>query len=317
MATSSTLHQLNLLSIGNIEKDNPNLFYFSYTEMINSKQNLILLNYVKIIQKNLNIESELIKDKNILNVIKLFYFYSKTTYEDYLYDLELFSDHSGSLYEKIKKISIQNFGKINSNMTNMTKMINNSRAFVNLKNFYSLASKSLNEKTGLVFSKVVSLKNWINESIQSCPTFFYEKYHFSRIFLYDKIVTPSQYLMVLYTDKCVTFLITNLVSTKKTMSEFSQYFLDKASIFMDNLESKINEKELCIRFTLDEKVNFIKIDLDNTVLMINSKNFKQYVENVYEQMMQNSFDFYEKSKNYLMNKYRLFLGEEDNQLLEK
>ena len=43
----------------------------------------------------------------------MFYFFSKTKFEDFMLDLELFGDYSTSLYEKIKKVSIKNYEMLN------------------------------------------------------------------------------------------------------------------------------------------------------------------------------------------------------------
>jgi hypothetical protein len=311
LSASSTLYELNLLAPIDNKNYDTKLFFTSFEEMKNLNTNIILHNYIKIVKKNLNTNLDIIKQKNILNILKMFYFYTKTSYEDYMFDIELFYDHSTSLFEKIKKISSQGaekFEKLNSDIQNYMK---GSKTFENLKIFYASITDNVTQKTEIVKTKFYSFKTWINDSIKFAPNLFNEKLEISKIFLYNKILVPSKNCMVLYTDKCVTFLIMNLSNAKTAFLQISNYFLDKSDLFMSNLGKKINEKELSVKFLVDDKVNFIKIDIDNSVLLINPENFKQYVQDVYTRLQACMFEFYEKSKNYLLNRYKNFLGDEE------
>ena len=78
---------------------------------------------------------------------------------------------------------------------------------------------------------------------------------------------------------------------------------------MESLEKQINEKDLFIRFSSDENINYVKIDIDNSVLNINPKKFKEYITYIYEQMKEFSNHIFEDSKAYVMDRYKLFLGE--------
>lgn len=309
LSASCTLHEVNLLAPIENEKYDRNLFFKSFKEMKNlNSSNQILHTYIKNLKRNLKIDIDIIKQKNILNIIKMFYFFTKTTYEDYIYDIELFNDHSNSLLEKIKKISFQGTEKLNSHIQSYMKR---SKTFENLKYFYDKFSDSVIEKTQIVKCQFFTLKNWINDSIKFAPNLFNEKLEISKIFIYNKILMPSKNCMVLYTDKCVTFIIMNLSNAKSAFLQISNYFLNKCDLFMSNMGQKINEKDLSIKFLVDDKINFIKIDVDNSVLLINPDNFKQYVQDVYTQLQACMFEFYEKSKNYLLNSYRKFLKDEE------
>jgi len=315
-ATSSVLYDLNPIQLNNEELketfDSELIFFYCFYEAKN--KNLILINFIKSIQNKSDVNLKILNDNKLMNIVKMFYFFSKTKFEDFMLDLELFGDYSTSLYEKIKKISIKNYEMLNSNFK---KSLRKTLPYENLKSFYNIISYKLTDSAVIVKSKIMSFKLWINDSIKNCPNFFYEKFKVSQIFIYDKVLQPSKNFLVLYTNKYTTLLFTNIKNVKKVSSEISNFFLEKAETFMNNLENKVNEKELFIKFTADEQTNFVKVDLDNTVLMINPKRLKFFIDDLYNQIRQYSLDILEKSKSFIFSRYKLFLGEEEKKLAEE
>ena len=310
-ATSSTLYEIRSIPLKNDEIKNlfePDLLFYFCANEIKNKNNFILINFVRSIQNYTELNFKILNEKNLMNIIKMYYFYSKTKLEDFLFDLELFGDYSSSLYEKIKKISVKNYEKLNTNFKNTLKR---TVPYENLKSFYTQISCKISDSAGLVKSKISSLKIWINESIKKSPNFFYDKFRISRIFLYDKVLQPSKNFLVLFTDRYTTFLFTNIRNVKKVSSDLSDFFLEKAEALRNNFEHKVNEIELFIRLTADEKINFVKVDLDNTFMMINPKRLKIYIDDLYNRMRQYSLELLEISKFYIISKYKLFLGEDE------
>jgi len=183
-------------------------------------------------------------------------------------------------------------------------------AFENLLSFYQDINKKLDDTTDIVKSKFVSLKLWINESITNCPIYISEKFALSKIFIYNRIINPSKNLMILKTDECITFLITGMHNTKAALGEITNFFSEQAEIFFHDFEEKTNAKNTFIKFSCSDEVNYVKIDIDNSVLMINPKKFKEKADQIYQQMAMQTFEFFEQSKNYLRKKYSLFLGDE-------
>jgi len=274
-------------------------FYNSYLEFENL-HNKTLGKFIKFFEEKLKIKIE--KCSIMMTFIKYYYYYSKTKYEDYIQDLDLFFNHSNSLFEKVKNISSRNYDALN-------RKIINSKTYENLANFYSILHEKFSDTSFIFINKIISLKIWINESIYHYPNFFYETFNFSKIMLYDRVISPSKDFIVLYTDKSITFLLTNLSNAERTMKEF---FSNKVEIFMDSFEKQVNEKDLFFRFTCDEHINYIKIDIDNSVLLVNPKKFKEYIGHVYEKMKSISNNIYEDSKAYLMDKYKSFLGDHES-----
>jgi hypothetical protein len=299
LSVSFTLFELNLLSIEK-EKVKREFYKFAFED----SDKLTFNNYLKSVEKHLN--QQVSKNPDNLIILKIAYFYFKTNFDDYLTDLNLFSEHSNSFFEKIRKISgYENIQK------KMNEVINITQTTARLNKFYLLISQKFDHKSQIIKSKIHSLKIWINSRIGN--SFFYEKFNISKIFLYDRVLSPSKNFLVFYTESCVTLLITNISNATTVMSVLSSYFQNKSQIFFTNLEKKINEEDLCIKFTSDEKVNFIKMDLDNSVLMINSSNFSQFVGKISTYILKLISEFVEKSKKYLqkLKYYKLFLAEDE------
>jgi hypothetical protein len=302
LSVSFTLCELSLLTIEKekVEKE----FYKLAFEACNKDT---FHNYLKLVENHLN--QDVSKSHNNLIILKIAYFYFKTNFDDYVTDLNLFSEHSNTFFEKIRKFS--GYEKIQKKLKNVIKM---SQTISMLKKFYLLTSTNFDKKSHLIKSKMHSFKNWINESISKSP--FYEKLNISKIFLYDRVLSPSKNFLVIYTESCVTFIITNIFNAKSMMRALSSYLEKTSQIFLSNLEKKINEEDLCIKFTSDENVNFIKMDLNNSVLMINSTNFSQFVRKVSEYILKISSELIANSKNYLLKRYKLFLGEDERNLVK-
>lgn len=299
MAVSSTLKNLTNTNI-----DDELLFYKAFEET--NKSNPTLINFIKSIER-INPGMNLMKDKATMNLVKVYYFFAKSKYDDFLLDIELFLDHSTDLFEKVKKTAEKNTKKFNQN-------IKTAITYNKLKLFYETVSNKLTSSTDIIKSKLFSWRIWINESIKDSPTFFYDRYNHSKLFIYDKILSLSKDFMVLYTDKSVTFIMTNINNVQQSMKQVTSFFLDRMDMFADSVEKNVNDKDLFIRFSSDETVNYIKVDIDNTRLMINPTMFKEYVKNMYDQFMVQGKEFYEKSRNFIMEKYKLFLDKDEKNL---
>jgi hypothetical protein len=277
--------------------DIDDLLFFDAFKQI-PKDKITLFNFIKILEKSLGRKIE--KDEPFMIFVKNYYFYVKTSYADYLFDLELFYDHSMSLLDRIKKLT---------NYNNINNYVTQSKAYQQLKIFYSLLAQYVIDKKAYVQTKMIGFKIWVNDSIRYCPSFFKNSYNTTKVILYERIIAPSKNFIVLYTDKSVTFILTNLSNVEAAMKEISSFLLEKAELFMESLQEQVNEKDLFIRFTSDEKVNYLKVDIDNSVLMFNPTKFKEYVKSMYGQLKEYSNKLIEDSRMFFMDKYKIFLSE--------
>jgi hypothetical protein len=276
------------------------LFFFNAFRELKENKGLTLVAYLNVLEKVVG--KKITKNDQLMMFIKSYYYYARTTYNDYLFDLELFYDHSVSLFSKLKKYSRKNIDNINN-------YVATTKVYHQLSGFYTYISTYMLDGSSYFASKVYTFKIWINNSIHYAPNFFLTTYNTTKLMLYDKIIAPSKNFIVLYTDKSVTFILTNLNNVETAMTEVSGFILEKAEEFMDNFEEQVNQKDLFVRFTHDEKVNYLKVDIDNSVVMFNSGRFKEYVRNVYTQLMKFSGRVYSDSKIFLLDKYKNFLNE--------
>jgi hypothetical protein len=271
---------------------------------------LTLISFIKEIQKqckNENSEniSKILKEKSKMELFKTYYHYAKTNFEVFIHDLHYFNEHSSSLFEKIKKASVKNIHKMNENFQ---KIMRNTKSYDKLKTLYGLCSQKLNDTTGLMSTRMFSLKMWINESVKSCPDFFYQKYTLSKIYIYDKIVNASKSLLVMYKDKYTTFLIENISNAKNSFQEISTLFAEKADVYLHTLEKSLNERDGLIKLSTDYSADFLRVDIDNRNLMLNPSKIKSYTNSMIEVLR----SYTGRLQSLLINRYMLFLGSTEN-----
>jgi hypothetical protein len=288
--------------IGNKETEklvNDDLFFYEhYIRLVKSNNNITLIAYINTIEEA--VQKKIEKNDPLMILIRNYYFFARTNFADYILDLELFYDHSISLFEKLKKYSQRN-------LTNLSNYVVNTKVYQRLTDFYHLTANQISVPTDLIKTNLTTFKVWVNDSIHYCPNSFIKTINATKLLVYDKIIAPSRNFLVLYTDKSATFILTNLHNVEIVLKEVSTFMFIKAEEFLDSFQDQFNQKDLFIRFTTDDKINYLKVDIDNSVVMFNPQKFKEYVRNTYERLSELSLRVYEDSKHYLMDSYKGFL----------